>query len=313
VEHTDPGGKPHSYLPALAVAVVAAIVIGSYIGWDISEDKTLARRNSQAVQDIKQELLKARVESQTARLKMKQAEQDLQNTQTELKQVQQKLKDALAQIPPRRHVWRKEPPAIVTQREFEEMEYDETLKRAMFKTPRAEAERMVEKPIILLDGDVEIPENIRRLKEAKPQKCKKCQGTGWIKCPHCGEDVPCYRCAGKGTKQSSAGAALKMPTFKMPVLKIPPPPRVEEPAEAVPERVIERVIVPPTAGKFERDAREMAASQALGRARNFDKSNMYEDKEKVAAKYKEVVEKYPGTEAAEEAAEQYKKVMQRRK
>ncbi len=57
---------------------------------------------------------------------------------------------------------KKEPPAIVTTREFAEQEYDPTLKRAMFKTPRIEAEVMVEKPIILLEEEVEITKDVPR-------------------------------------------------------------------------------------------------------------------------------------------------------
>ncbi len=65
-------------------------------------------------------------------------------------------------------------PVIVTQREFAEQEYDETLKRAMFKTPRIECERMhgpygmqwgkgslsMESPAILLEEEVEITKDI---------------------------------------------------------------------------------------------------------------------------------------------------------
>lgn len=61
------------------------------------------------------------------------------------------------------------------------------------------------------------------------------------------------------------------------------------------------------------EAQEMAASQALGKARYFDLANPYEDKEIIAAKYKEVVDKYPGTVAAKEAADMIKKVMQRKR
>jgi len=66
-------------------------------------------------------------------------------------------------------------------------------------------------------------------------------------------------------------------------------------------------------GKYEVDAREMAASQALGRARNYDKSNQYEDKEIVAQRYQDVASQYAGTQAAREAQVMYDKVMQRRK
>jgi hypothetical protein len=57
---------------------------------------------------------------------------------------------------------KQEPPAIITRREFQEQEYDETLKRAMFKTPRIECEKMVEKPIIILEEEVEITKDIPR-------------------------------------------------------------------------------------------------------------------------------------------------------
>ena len=59
-------------------------------------------------------------------------------------------------------VRKKEASEIVTQREFQEQEYDETLKRAIFKTPRIDAEVMVEKPIILLEEEVEITKDIPR-------------------------------------------------------------------------------------------------------------------------------------------------------
>lgn len=58
---------------------------------------------------------------------------------------------------------------------------------------------------------------------------------------------------------------------------------------------------------------EKQASQLLGKARYFDQANPYEDKAVVAAKYREVFQKYPGTEAAEEALKIYKKVMKRKR
>jgi hypothetical protein len=78
-------------------------------------------------------------------------------------------------------------------------------------------------------------------------------------------------------------------------------------------KTIEKAMRVQKGGYYERDARQMAASQALGRARNFDKSNQYEDKEIVAQHYQDVVSQYPGTEAANEAQIMYEKVMQRRK
>jgi len=66
-------------------------------------------------------------------------------------------------------------------------------------------------------------------------------------------------------------------------------------------------------GKYEVDRREMDASKMLGNARQFDKANPYEDKAIVAAKYQEVVSRYPGTTAASNAAEKILKVMERRK
>ncbi len=53
-------------------------------------------------------------------------------------------------------------PAISVTREFAEQEYDPTLKRAMFKTPRIEAEVMVEKPVVLLEEEVEITKDVPR-------------------------------------------------------------------------------------------------------------------------------------------------------
>jgi hypothetical protein len=65
-------------------------------------------------------------------------------------------------------------------------------------------------------------------------------------------------------------------------------------------------------GKYDPDAaRENAASTALAAAKAFDLANPYEDKEIVAAKYKQVAEEYPGTKAAREAARKYEEVMNR--
>ncbi len=62
------------------------------------------------------------------------------------------------------HIYRvaHEPPCIVIQRSSGEQEYDETLKRAMFKTPRIESEKMVERPIVILEEEVEITKDIPR-------------------------------------------------------------------------------------------------------------------------------------------------------
>ena len=65
-------------------------------------------------------------------------------------------------------------------------------------------------------------------------------------------------------------------------------------------------------GKYDRDRREMDASRLLGQARNFEGANPYEEKEVIASKYREVFEKYPGTEAAKDAKEAYEEVMKRR-
>jgi Ca-activated chloride channel family protein len=56
----------------------------------------------------------------------------------------------------------RENPVVVTQREFQDQEYDETLKRAMFKTPRIEGEKMGEKPILILEEEVEITKDISK-------------------------------------------------------------------------------------------------------------------------------------------------------
>ncbi len=59
-------------------------------------------------------------------------------------------------------VQKREVPAIVTTREYAEQDYDDTKKRAMISTPRIECEEMVEKPIILLEEEVEITKDIPR-------------------------------------------------------------------------------------------------------------------------------------------------------
>ena len=66
-------------------------------------------------------------------------------------------------------------------------------------------------------------------------------------------------------------------------------------------------------GKYERIERSEAASKALGQARYFDQANPYEDKEIVAAKYQDVVSRFPGSVSAQEAQKKYDEVMQRRR
>jgi serine/threonine-protein kinase len=75
------------------------------------------------------------------------------------------------------------------------------------------------------------------------------------------------------------------------------------------EKIIEKIDF----GKLEVEKRHLAASKALGQARQFDRANPYEDKEVVAARYDEVIMKYPGTEAAQEAARLRAEVMERRR
>ena len=75
------------------------------------------------------------------------------------------------------------------------------------------------------------------------------------------------------------------------------------------EKIIEKIDF----GKYEVEKRHLAASKALGQARHFDRANPYEDKEVVAARYDEVIMKYPGTEAAQEAARLRAQVMERRR
>jgi hypothetical protein len=72
-------------------------------------------------------------------------------------------------------------------------------------------------------------------------------------------------------------------------------------------KVITKTVEKPT------EAQEKEAAAALEKARAFDKANPYEGKEKVAAKYKQVTDKYPGTKAAKEAADRARVIMQRRK
>lgn len=77
--------------------------------------------------------------------------------------------------------------------------------------------------------------------------------------------------------------------------------------------VIERAIGVNEGGKYEVDAREMAASDALGRATAYDKANPYDDKEVIAAKYQEVASKYSGTISGGKAAQKAAEVMDRRR
>jgi len=55
-----------------------------------------------------------------------------------------------------------EPRALVVQREFALQEYDATLKRAIFRTPGIEGEKMAESPIIITEEEVEITKDIPR-------------------------------------------------------------------------------------------------------------------------------------------------------
>ncbi len=77
--------------------------------------------------------------------------------------------------------------------------------------------------------------------------------------------------------------------------------------------VIERAIGVEAGGKYETDAREMAASDALGRATAYDKANPYDDKEVVASKYQDVANQYSGTIAGGKAAQKAAEVMDRRR
>ena len=79
------------------------------------------------------------------------------------------------------------------------------------------------------------------------------------------------------------------------------------------QETIEKAIGLEKGGKYEVDAREMAASGALRKAEAYDKANPYEDKEIVAARYQDVATRYAGTTAAGKAAEKAAEVMGRRR
>ena len=49
---------------------------------------------------------------------------------------------------------------VISKREVKQQEYDEELKRDMIKTPKIKADKMVEKPIIILEEEVEITKDI---------------------------------------------------------------------------------------------------------------------------------------------------------
>jgi hypothetical protein len=67
------------------------------------------------------------------------------------------------------------------------------------------------------------------------------------------------------------------------------------------------------AEEYKQDAREREASGLLQEAESFDRSNPYEEKEIVAEKYQDVVSRYSGTKAAQEAQRKYNEVMDRRR
>ncbi len=75
------------------------------------------------------------------------------------------------------------------------------------------------------------------------------------------------------------------------------------------EKIIEKIDF----GKLEVEKKHLAASKALGQAKAFDRANPYDDKEVIAAKYDEVIARFPGTEAAQEAARLRAEVMERRR
>jgi serine/threonine protein kinase len=75
------------------------------------------------------------------------------------------------------------------------------------------------------------------------------------------------------------------------------------------EKIVEKIDF----GKLEVEKRHLEASGALRKAQAFDRANPYDDKEIVAARYQEVIDKYPGTEAAQEAARLKAEVLQRRR
>jgi hypothetical protein len=137
----------------------------------------------------------------------------------------------------------KAPPRIVTNREFAETEYEETLKRATFMNPRIEAERMAEKPVVLVEEEKTEEKEVEKPVRS-PQPAKQAVGLG-------------------------AG------------------------------------------GKYERDAREHAATAALADAIAFEYNNPNAKKEETAAKYKEVADNFPDTVAAREAAKILKEILKR--
>jgi len=60
------------------------------------------------------------------------------------------------------YITKKDPSSFLAKREHKEQEYDPELERAIFKTPRILADKIVEKPIILLEEEVEITKDIPR-------------------------------------------------------------------------------------------------------------------------------------------------------
>jgi hypothetical protein len=218
----------------LSVLIVAAAAFSAYVIWDTSRDAKREEDHKRVLSGIKSEIKQTKDE-------LRQAQADLANAKDELTTAlaeKKKLQAVAAELSKFKGRIPKEPPRIVTKRKFAETDFDETLKRASFKTPEIEAQLMTEKPVILLEEDVEAPP----------------------------APVPVERATGL-----NAG------------------------------------------GKYERDAREMAASQALGKAIAYEYNHPNAKKEDIAAKYREVIGKYPDTTASKEAAKILKEIQNRSK
>lgn len=135
------------------VLVAAAIAVSAYVIWDTGRDAKCEEAHSQALARVRRELKDTQADLLAAQADLDRTSGDLARTRAE----KNKLEAVAAELAELKRRSVKTPPVIVTDRKFSEMEYDETLKRAMFKNPRIEAEKMVEKPVIILEEVVEEP------------------------------------------------------------------------------------------------------------------------------------------------------------
>lgn len=231
--------KDHSSNKFGVLLLPCALLIGAAalclcVLWSAGRDAERAEEQDRALAGIRHQLTETEDRLQKTQDELAQTKKDLSSTREEM----EKLASGTGYPPELNNRVTGEPLGIITKRKFTETDFDETLKRASFKTPEIEARLMTEKPVILLEDEAETP--------PAPAPVEKATGL-------------------------NAG------------------------------------------GKYERDALEMAASEALGKAIAYEYNNPNAKKEDIALRYREVISKYPDTTASKEAAKILKEILKRDK